>query len=265
MATYVFSDIHGHLRPLERVIERIAPSDDDRFFCLGDMIDRGPDPLGTIRFVRALPNVCVLSGNHEDLMLTWYRNQNDPMALADWAFNGGGVTLGGFQALDDAGRAELVAWLEGLPAYAVCTAGDRTYALAHAGIIPYGGPARSWDEEALEIFLSALNPQDLMWVRYEFWESATGLLDADGNGPIVVAGHTPTAYLEQMRAQMDRPVIDDEGRCQSVRVGDPDAHGGVFDKWNIDSGCAGGAGFGQVTVIRLDDGEEFREPIAEGE
>ena len=48
-------------------------------------------------------------------------------------------------------------------------------------------------------------------------------------------------------------------------MGNPVACGGVWDKWNIDSGCAGGAGFGRVTIIRLDDGEEFREQIAEGE
>jgi serine/threonine protein phosphatase 1 len=48
-------------------------------------------------------------------------------------------------------------------------------------------------------------------------------------------------------------------------VGDAHLSGGVYDKWDIDSGCAGGPGFGQVTIIRLDDGAEFREPIAEGE
>ena len=137
--------------------------------------------------------------------------------------------------------------------------------LTHAGILPYTGPARTWDEEALRELLSAAEPQDLMWVRYEFWENPTGLMDGNGAGPIVIAGHTPTVYLGQMAVQTDRPVLDDDGVCQSVRAGDPDACGGVWDKWNIDSGCAGGAGFGQVTIIRLDDGAEFRERIAEGE
>lgn len=265
MATYVFSDIHGHAAPLRRLIERIAPTDDDRFFCLGDMVDRGPDPMGVIETVRALPNVTVLAGNHEDLMLAWIHDPRNTMAFADWAINGGSVTLKGLRRLEPAAFDELVAWFESLPVYAFVTVAGRTYVLVHAGILPYTGPARTWDEDALEAFLSAADPQDLMWVRYEFWENPTGLVDANGEGPIVIAGHTPTTYLDEMDSQVDRPVLDELGICQSVRVGNPIACGGVWDKWNIDSGCAGGAGFGRVTIIRLDDGEEFREQIAEGE
>ena len=265
MATYVFSDIHGHAAPLLRLIERIAPSEDDRFFCLGDMVDRGPDPMGVIEAVRALPNVTVLAGNHEDLMLAWVHNPGSTMSFADWAINGGSTTLKGLRRLDDDARDELIAWLENLPVFAIVPMGERIYVLTHAGILPYTGPARTWDEEALRELLSAAEPQDLMWVRYEFWENPTGLMDGNGVGPIVIAGHTPTVYLGQMAVQTDRPVLDDDGVCQSVRVGDPDACGGLWDKWNIDSGCAGGVGFGQVTIIRLDDGAEFRERIAEGE
>ena len=31
MATYVFTDIHGHAKPLRRILERIAPQDEDQF------------------------------------------------------------------------------------------------------------------------------------------------------------------------------------------------------------------------------------------
>ncbi len=265
MATYVFSDVHGHAAPLRRLIERIAPADDDRFFCLGDMVDRGPDPMDVIAAVRALPHVCVLSGNHEDLMLSWLGDPGDGGLLADWTINGGGTTLAGFSDLDPEARDELVAWLESLPVYAVCTVGERIYVLVHAGILPYTGPARTWDEAALEELLAAANPQDLMWVRHAFWEHPTGLIDASGTGPVVIAGHTPTVYLGHMRASIDRPPLDDDGICQIVRVGNPDACGGVYDKWNIDSGAAGGAGFGCITIVRLDDEAAFSEPIRPGE
>ena len=110
-----------------------------------------------------------------------------------------------------------------------------------------------------------MDRQDLMWIREPFWEAPTGLMDGTGAGPIVIAGHTPTRFLMHMDAACDRPVLDDDGICQSVRVGDPDSCGGAWDKWNVDSGCAGGAAFGKVTIIRLDDGVEFTEPIASGE
>ena len=88
MATYIFSDVHGHAEPLRRLLNRIAPSDDDRFFCLGDMVDRGPAPLDVVELVRTLPNVTALMGNHEDLMLGWIHDQSNYMSLADWTLNG---------------------------------------------------------------------------------------------------------------------------------------------------------------------------------
>lgn len=265
MATYVFSDVHGHAAPLRRLLNRIAPSDDDRFFCLGDMVDRGPAPLDVVELVRTLPNVTVLMGNHEDLMLGWMHDQSNYMSLADWTLNGGNVTRVGIMRLTPWARVSLVEWFDSLPAYAVCTVRDRIYVLVHAGILPYAGEPRTWDEDALRELLDGMDRQDLMWIREPFWEAPTGLMDGTGAGPIVIAGHTPTRFLMHMDAACDRPVLDDDGICQSVRVGDPDSCGGMWDKWNVDSGCAGGAAFGKVTIIRLDDGVEFTEPIASGE
>lgn len=64
-----------------------APPEQDRFFCLGDMIDRGPDPLGVIAVTRALPNVYVLKGNHEDLMLRALRGA-DQVEMSMCAMDG---------------------------------------------------------------------------------------------------------------------------------------------------------------------------------
>ena len=109
--TYVYSDVHGHRATLERALERVSPSEQDRFFCLGDMIDRGPDPLGVIAITRALPNVCVLKGNHEDLMLRALRGADQvemSMCAMDWAMNGGSTTSDALEALDDEDRKSLV-------------------------------------------------------------------------------------------------------------------------------------------------------------
>ena len=67
MATYITSDAHGHLRALDQALEQAAPGADDTVYVLGDMIDRGPEPVGVINLVRSLPNVHVLMGNHERL------------------------------------------------------------------------------------------------------------------------------------------------------------------------------------------------------
>ena len=92
MATYVFTDIHGHAKPLRRILERIAPQDEDQFICLGDMIDRGPDPLGVIETVKTLPHVVVLQGNHEQMLGRFLANEDDTEALITWIYNGGETT-----------------------------------------------------------------------------------------------------------------------------------------------------------------------------
>ena len=259
MAAYVFSDVHGHRATLERALERVSPTEGDALFCLGDMIDRGPDPVGVLRLVRALPGAVALLGNHEDLMLDCLRDRDDSLAAMNWAINGGAVTSEGLAALDADELADLVAWVRSCPRSAQVRVGGRLFLLAHAGVNLDVRAPDVWDDETARAYLAAQTDEDLTWVREEFWGAEHGLAGAAGRGPVVVAGHTPTPYLEGMASQMDRPAIGEDGRARMVRVG------AERDRWDIDSGAAGGAGFGQVLVLRLDDGEEFYEPVREGE
>lgn len=267
--TYVYSDVHGHRATLERALERASPSEQDRFFCLGDMIDRGPDPLGVIAVTRTLPNVCVLKGNHEDLMLRALRGADQvemSMCAMDWAMNGGSTTSDALEALDDEDASMVVDWVEQLPCWAQVRVGERDYILTHAGIDPWRVevPA-AWDEGSIERLMAAQRPDDLLWIRDDFWTSPTGLVNERGEGPIVIAGHTPTPYLTGMLGEACGPTRNANGLAQMVKVGASGATGGVADRWDIDAGAAGGAGFGQVLVLRLDDGACFYEPILPGE
>ena len=248
MATYVFSD--------ERALDRVSPSADDRIFCLGDMIDRGPDPVGVMRTVRSLPGACALMGNHEDLMLSCLDEADDFVAAMNWAINGGTTTSEGLAALPEDELEELVEWVGGLPRWACAEVGERLYLLVHAGVNLSAAVPPAWDEAAARAYLAAQDGEDLTWIRDEFWGASRGLSGA-GSGPVVIAGHTPTTYLERMTSRLDRSPVGPDGLARMVRVGG--------DRWDVDCGAAGGAGFGQVLVLRLDDGEEFYEPVLEGE
>ena len=266
MVTYVFSDVHGHLAPLQRLFERVAPSADDTIFMLGDMVDRGPDPVGVMRFCHDLPGAHVLMGNHEDLMMSYMHAQNDPVARMNWEINGSGPTMAGLQALDAMVRDELLDWVGSLPVSALAQVGERPYILVHAGIRSEGlKPRPAWTLDDLRQLIAEQDIEDLLWIREEFWGAPTGLLDSEGKGPIVIAGHTPTVYLEGMADVLERSPRDENGLCRQVKVGAVPATSMVADRWDIDSGAAGGAGFGQVSMVRLEDGEEFYEPIREGE
>lgn len=268
MATYVFSDVHGHFGPLDRMLERVSPTSDDRIFMLGDMIDRGPDPMAVVKCCHELPNTTVLMGNHEDLMLSFYANPDSPSARINWEINGAWPTQEGFRSLPMEERVEIARWLFTLPLYAQTEVGGRRYLLVHAGVDPSRirpRPAQEWDEAAIDQMMAEQYGEDLMWIREEFWGAPTGMVDEQGRGPIVIAGHTPTRYLDYMADRPDRSSQDEQGLCRMVRVGACEQTGGVADRWNIDCGCAGGAGYGQLLMLRLDDEEEFYEPVREGE
>lgn len=273
MATYVFSDVHGHYKTLERLFDRVSPADDDKIFMLGDMIDRGPDAVGVMRFCRNLQDkgATVLMGNHEDLMLSFFDDPHSGDNYVNWAINGGLKTASGLEKLPEEEIDELMEWARALPLCAYARVGERLYFFSHAGI----NPARSWeplvsdesapDADRVAALAASQSSEDLVWVRYEFWGHPTGLVGPDGKGIIVVAGHTPTPYLDGMADLPDRPGRGEDGLCQMVRVGACEATGGVADRWDIDAGCAGGAGFGKLLLLRLDDGKEFYEPVGEGE
>ena len=60
-STWVVSDVHGHLADLRERLEHAGLVDGDRWvgddavlWVLGDLVDRGPDGIGVVHFVRGL-------------------------------------------------------------------------------------------------------------------------------------------------------------------------------------------------------------------
>ncbi len=266
MATYVFSDVHGHAATLDRLLTRVSPSDSDTIFMLGDMIDRGPDSVGVMRLCRELPGCVVLCGNHEDLMLSYFENPDQQQNLADWVINGGGPTAQGLAALPQEECNDYLDWLMGLPLWAYTEVAGKSFVLVHAGLRPLQGCGFDVStEEGLDGYLNSQRPEDLLWIREDFWERRTGLVDKDGKGAIVIAGHTPTMYLPRMNVTLDAPIAGEDGLPRMVKLGASQETGGVADRWDIDCCAAGGFGRGQILMLRLDDDCEFYEPVQEGE
>jgi serine/threonine protein phosphatase 1 len=66
---YVVGDVHGCLRELHRLIERLDPSEDDLVVFVGDLVRKGPDSAGVIDVVRSRPNFVTVRGNNEEKLL----------------------------------------------------------------------------------------------------------------------------------------------------------------------------------------------------
>ena len=66
MATYAVGDLQGCLSELKTLLDKIAFSSSDQLWLTGDLVNRGPDSLDTLRFVQQLgPQACVGQGNHD--------------------------------------------------------------------------------------------------------------------------------------------------------------------------------------------------------
>ena len=186
-STYVVSDVHGHLDDLREVLLGAHLVDDqDRWtggeadlWVLGDLVDRGPDGIGVVRFVRSLQEqapqrVRVLLGNHEALMLGYHLFPDTRFAEV-WMMNGG------HERDQDGLTDDDVAWLRALPVMA--RTGD--HLLVHSDTTDY----LAWGDsvEAINATFADLLAGDDAQQHFDAFATLTNRFDFKGAGGAEVA------------------------------------------------------------------------------
>lgn len=88
----VTSDIHGYLSYFKKVLEKACFSNDDILFIVGDMIEKGPESLSTLRYVMELckkGNVIPLIGNVDAyrLKLIYELSEENVCGFYDYILN----------------------------------------------------------------------------------------------------------------------------------------------------------------------------------
>lgn len=70
-------DVHGCLEEFDELLKKIQYNKNQmRLVLLGDLMDRGPDPVGCIRRARELGIECIM-GNHEEKHIRWNKHQHN--------------------------------------------------------------------------------------------------------------------------------------------------------------------------------------------
>ncbi|GJM06529.1 MAG: bis(5'-nucleosyl)-tetraphosphatase, symmetrical [marine bacterium B5-7] len=70
MSIYVIGDVQGCFDPLQRLLAACEfEQNKDTLWFAGDLVNRGPDSLKVLQFVRSLPKVVTVLGNHDLHML----------------------------------------------------------------------------------------------------------------------------------------------------------------------------------------------------
>lgn len=126
MALYAIGDIQGCYRELLQLLKQIKYNPDrDTLWFAGDLVNRGPDSLKTLRFVKGLgEGVKVVLGNH-DLHLLAMSQGNMKHAEKDHTLR---------EVLKAKDRDELLDWLRHRPLMHHCA--EKGYSLIHAGLPP---------------------------------------------------------------------------------------------------------------------------------
>jgi bis(5'-nucleosyl)-tetraphosphatase (symmetrical) len=67
MSVYAVGDIQGCYKPLKQLLKKVKFNPEkDQLWCVGDLVNRGPDSLKTLRFLKSLGESCIcVLGNHD--------------------------------------------------------------------------------------------------------------------------------------------------------------------------------------------------------
>ncbi len=153
MATYAIGDLHGCFETLQLLLDQLPfDSSCDRLWLVGDLVNRGPRSLETLRWAKQLhldmeDRMVVVLGNHDLHLLAVGHGIAETRK---------GDTLGEILTAPD--RPELLAWLRHRP----LLHREESHLLVHAGLLPQWSPSEA--EELARRLEVALQGDDLRWL-----------------------------------------------------------------------------------------------------
>lgn len=227
---YVTSDLHGY--PLEQIkdmLNRVGFSDDDFLFVLGDVIDRGEDGIKILRWMMSQPNMELILGNHEAMMLSceFLFDEITEESISkltgskldsylNWERNGARPTINALYSIITNEIKYILEYLHEAPLYETVSVAGKDFLLTHSGIDNFNKNKK----------LSEYSKDEFLWNRPK-------IDDRYFDDIMTVFGHTPTIYYGE------------EYKGKVV----------VTDTWiDIDAGTS--CGFTPM-LLRLDDLKEF--------
>lgn len=193
--TYVMSDLHGEYDKFIAMLEKIGFSDSDELYILGDIVDRGPQPVKILCRIMSMPNVYPLLGNHEVMAYEVLKKltveiteenhathvDSDLMlGILEWQQNGGATTMEEFSKLSAEEREEVLEYIGDFYKYEAIDVEEKTFLLVHAGLGNFKKDKK----------LSQYSLEELVDSRPDFDKQLF-----EDNSVYVVFGHTPTKAI----------------------------------------------------------------------
>jgi hypothetical protein len=232
---FVVGDVHGHRDVLVGLLREAELLDTGErwtggeavLWLVGDLVDRGPDGIGTIDLVRRLElesegRVRCLLGNHEAFLLSVHLVGAEETAFPGTTFADVWLANGGVHRDLRSLTPEHVEWLGARPAIAR----EDDWLLLHADTDAYRGYGRSVDEvnARVALVLASGDPAALdelleaLCDRLRLNErTVVDSMLATFGGSRIVHGHTPIAsVLGRDPRAIHEPLASSDGRVLNV-------------------------------------------------
>lgn len=164
--TILIGDVHGCLEELKALLDKLNYSPRDRLIFLGDLVDKGPDPAGTLRFIRSL-NVEGVVGNHDEKHVRWRKHEKRRMETG----KKNPMSLSARQQEENKAFSEDdLTWIKSLPLFIRMEEAGTRWVFVHGGL-QSGKCVEDQD------------PNRVIRLRYLNEDDDPVLLDKDGNPP----------------------------------------------------------------------------------
>jgi bis(5'-nucleosyl)-tetraphosphatase (symmetrical) len=237
MRTIFIGDVHGCLAELRELCGKLGLSKtSDTIVFQGDLVDRGPDPVGVVRFVRLDLAEYVrkgIKGNHEEKALRWLRHE-DKVAAGKQANNPMKPVRPERQAEWRGLSAEDRTFLADQPLTMEFDIGGEPWVAVHGGLLP----GRSLADQVKK------HPDEI--IRCRWVDEAGKHVGMQGGSREQPPGSF--TWMERFDGKFNvvcGHAIHDKLTFQP-RV-DKSASG--YEIWSIDTGCYGG---GRLSALVLD-------------
>jgi len=193
MRTFVIGDIHGGLLALEQVMKKAKVTTQDTLIFLGDYVDgwsQSPQVIDYLMDLKSKQNCICIRGNHDELLLSWFKTKNDEIDETLWFKHGGEATVLAYEKVSEEKKQTHIAFLESLEDYYL---DDENRLFVHAGFTNLNGVVWEyfpklfyWDRTLWEMALSLdpnLNPDDFLYPkRFTLYKE-------------IFIGHTPVTRI----------------------------------------------------------------------
>ena len=216
----------------QRMLKQIRFSAQDILYVLGDVVDRGPHGIQLLQQLMVAPNIRMLLGNHELLMLDYFRPGAAQAQIARWNQNRNEDTREAFRRLPQREKEDMLLFLETRPDWVEVTVKDQSFHLVHG-----------WPGE---------NRHDCVWGR----PAGDDTLSPFRRRRVII-GHTPVPLVRHRSdAALNRYFEELKNTGGHVEI----LHAPGFI--DIDCGCGHSAPGCCLGCLRLDDMMHFYEPMA---